>query len=146
MDKHFAKARKNNCQAAGWTLADTCTYRGRKPILYTELSDCFLCDFGDGVLNWPEGSDESLLTIAILHARNHRHREVRLSMLSSYVEDHLQYRYSFSPWSSEDVHEADLSAYKRLFPTPDTYDLSRADGPNCDYIRRRRKAGGYKHS
>ena len=108
------------------------------------LSDCFLVSLGDGLVNFPEGEDAGILTIAVLHARTNNHIDVRLSEIEQYIANcNLDQRYDLPAPNSVDVIVADKAAHERLFPRWTA--AADKNDPNVNYIHKWWKAGGYKH-
>ncbi|KAH3960739.1 hypothetical protein HBH70_172360 [Parastagonospora nodorum] len=73
--------------AAGWTMGGISTDRSMgERAQYSQLSDYFLVDLAEGLVNFPHGADRGILTVTVQHAMNHGHDRVKMSNLASYVQ------------------------------------------------------------
>jgi hypothetical protein len=73
--------------AAGWTMRNISTDRSMSErAQYSQLSDYFLVDLAEGLVNFPLGEDRGILTVAVQHAMNHGHHWVKLSNLAGYIQ------------------------------------------------------------
>ncbi len=145
MKKHRRDAQGHPCAAADFLLDSINTARVGSNIEFSDLRDCFLFSLGDGLVHYPQGADEGILTIAVRHARLHGHDNVRLSQLEQYVaQEGLANRYNLPGPSPVGVVQADQAARERLFPEH-TYNPARRNDPVYDHIKKWWKAGGYFH-
>ena len=55
-------------------------------VQYSQLSDYFLVDLAEGLVNFPQGADRGILTVAVQHAKNHGHHWVKLSNIADYIQ------------------------------------------------------------
>lgn len=148
MKKHRRDARSHLCAAAGLTLSAINTDRVNSTTEFCDLRDCFLVSLGDGLVYWPGGADQGVLTLAVWHARRHGHNNVRLSQLERYVEqvqEEMVKLYGPLPQPSPlGLYQTDWEALERIFPQQ-TYDATRVHDPTYDVVRKWWAAGRYFH-
>ncbi|KAI4649379.1 hypothetical protein J4E93_003697 [Alternaria ventricosa] len=144
MKKHQRDARKHLCAAAGLTLSAIDTDRVNSTTEFCDLRDCFLVSLGDGLVYWPGGADQGVLTLAVWHARRHGHNNVRLSQLERYVEqveeDMVELYGPLPQPSALSPIQTDWYALERIFPQQ-TYDATRTHDPTYDVVRKWWAAG-----
>ncbi|KAL1795965.1 hypothetical protein ACET3X_006189 [Alternaria dauci] len=142
MKKHRTGAQSHACNPAGFTLEGINTDRVGARVDFNDLRDCFLFSLGDGLVHFPQGADQGVLTIAVLHARRHGHNNVRLSQLEQYItQAGLNTQYNLPGPSLVPVVQADRAARDRLFPDV-TLDLAPRHDPGYNQIRRWWRAAG----
>jgi hypothetical protein len=145
MADHLKVGRNHIAMSASWTLDTVSTDRLGINSGYGSLSDCFLVNLGDGVVEYPEGDDEGILTKLVLHARTHNHWSIKLSELEEYIRKYdldRRHGFVFPVINSDEVKVADVASFKRLFP--DHVDVNPEDAES-DYIRKWWEHGGYTH-
>ncbi|KAG9195172.1 hypothetical protein G6011_00292 [Alternaria panax] len=145
MKKHRKDAQNHQCSAASFTLENISTDCVSSNIDFNDLRDCFLFSLGDGLVHFPQGADEGILTIAVRYARYHGHNNVRLSQVEQYItQERLDLRYNLPGPSPVSVVQADQAARDRHYPDHNSNPARRQD-PNYDLIKRWWRAGGYFH-
>jgi len=85
MKANVAAARKYPSASAGLTLDHIASDRSESNREFSDLSDCFLSSLGGGLMFYPDGLDQGVMSIAVRHARIHGHNNVRLSQLNQYI-------------------------------------------------------------
>ncbi|KAH4113564.1 hypothetical protein HBI82_169070 [Parastagonospora nodorum] len=124
--------------AAGWTMGGISTDRSMgERAQYSQLSDYFLVDLAEGLVNFPHGADRGILTFTVQHAMNHGHDRVKMSNLASYVQTQaLVHQSGVSLAHTSIVFDADSAALQYHNPS------SRR---NSSRVQAWWSAGGYSH-
>ncbi|EAT79308.1 hypothetical protein SNOG_13424 [Parastagonospora nodorum SN15] len=124
--------------AAGWTMGGISTDRSMgERAQYSQLSDYFLVDLAEGLVNFPHGADRGILTVTVQHAMNHGHDRVKMSNLASYVQTQALVQQSgVSLARTSIVFDADSAALQYHNPS------SRR---NSSRVQAWWSAGGYSH-